>query len=250
MINFAVLRRIASVVLLAGALAGLLLTAVQQLQVSRIILQAEVYEEAAAAKAHEQAHAAASAPASAGAPVAAEAHEHEHEHEHGDEWEPANGFERTAYTVLANVSMAIGFGLFLAAAIVASGRKVTWRSGLLWGAAGYLVFFVAPSLGLPPEVPGTVAAPLHARQLWWIMTAGLTAAGLGLGVYARHWTLKLLGLVLLVVPHLVGAPHPAVPGGAAPEELAQAFIHATALANGVFWLALGGLTGYFYKKFA
>jgi cobalt transporter subunit CbtA len=248
MINFAVLRRIASVVLLAGALAGLLLTAVQQLQVSRIILQAEVYEEAAAAKAHEQAHAAASAPASTATPAAAEAHEHEHEH--SDEWEPANGFERTAYTVLANVSMAIGFGLFLAAAIVVSGRKVTWRSGLLWGVAGYLVFFVAPSLGLPPEVPGTVAAPLHARQLWWIMTAGLTAAGLGLGVYARHWTLKLLGLVLLVVPHLVGAPHPAVPGGAAPEELAQAFIHATALANGVFWLALGGLTGYLYKKFA
>jgi cobalt transporter subunit CbtA len=247
MINFAVLRRIASVVLLAGALAGLLLTAVQQLQVSRIILQAEVYEEAAAGKAHEQAHAAASAPVAAGAP-AAEAHEHEHEH--SDEWEPANGFERTAYTVLANVSMAIGFGLFLAAAIVVSGKKVTWRSGLLWGVAGYLVFFVAPSLGLPPEVPGTVAAPLHARQLWWIMTAGLTAAGLGLGVYARHWALKLLGLVLLVVPHLVGAPHPAVPGGAAPEELAQAFIHATALANGVFWLALGGLTGYFYKKIA
>ena len=201
MINFAVLRRIAPVVLLAGALAGLLLTAVQQVQVSRIILQAEVYEEAAAAKAHEQAHAA----ASAGAP-AAEAHEHEH----GDEWEPANGFERTAYTVLANVSMAIGFGLFLAAAILVSGKKVTWRSGLLWGVAGYLVFFVAPSLGLPPEVPGTVAAPLHARQLWWIMTAGLTAAGLGLGVYARHWALKLLGLVLLVVPHLIGAPHPAV----------------------------------------
>jgi len=248
MINFAVLRRIAPVVLLAGALAGLLLTAVQQVQVSRIILQAEVYEEAAAAKAHEQAHAAVSAPASTGAPAASEAHEHEHEH--ADEWEPANGFERTAYTVLANVSMAIGFGLFLAAAIIVSGRKVTWRSGLLWGVAGYLVFFVAPSLGLPPEVPGTVAAPLHARQLWWIMTAGLTAAGLGLGVYARHWALKLLGLVLLVVPHLIGAPHPAVPGGAAPEELAQAFIHATALANGIFWLTLGGLTGYFYRKFA
>jgi cobalt transporter subunit CbtA len=248
MINFAVLRRLAPVVLLAGALAGLLLTAVQQVQVSRIILQAEVYEEAAAAKAHEQAHAAASAPASTSAPAASEAHEHEHEH--ADEWEPANGFERTAYTVLANVSMAIGFGLFLAAAILVSGKKVTWRSGLLWGVAGYVVFFVAPSLGLPPEVPGTVAAPLHARQLWWIMTAGLTAAGLGLGVYARHWALKLLGLVLLVVPHLIGAPHPAVPGGAAPEELAQAFIHATALANGIFWLTLGGLTGYFYKKFA
>ena len=244
MMNLAVLRRIASTVLLAGACAGILLTGVQQLQVSKIILQAEVYEEAAAAKAHEQAHAAAAAPV-AGAPAAA----HEHEHE-GDEWEPANGFERTAYTVLANVSMAIGFGLFLAAAIVISGRQVTWRSGLLWGVAGYLVFFVAPSLGLPPEVPGTMAAPLHARQLWWVMAAGMTAAGLGLGVYARHWSLKLLGAVLLVVPHVIGAPHPAVHGSAAPEELAQAFIHATALANGLFWLTLGGLIGYFYKKFA
>jgi len=245
MMNLAVLRRIASVVLLAGALAGLLLTAVQQLQVSKIILQAEVYEEAAAAKAHEQAHAAVPAATVAGAPAAA----HEHEHE-GEEWEPANGVERTAYTVLANISMAIGFGLFLAAAIVVSGRQVTWRSGLLWGVAGYLVFFVAPSLGLPPEVPGTMAAPLHARQLWWVMTAGMTAVGLGLGVYARHWALKLLGLVLLVVPHLIGAPHPAIHGSAAPEQLAQAFIHATALANGLFWLTLGGLTGYFYKKFA
>lgn len=243
MMNLAVLRRIASTVLLAGACAGILLTGVQQLQVSKIILQAEVYEEAAAARAHEQAHAAAM-PA-AGAP--AEAHEHEHE---GEEWEPANGFERTAYTVLANISMAIGFGLFLAAAIVISGRQVTWRSGLLWGVAGYLVFFVAPSLGLPPEVPGTMAAPLHARQLWWVMTAGMTAVGLGLGVYARHWALKLLGVALLIVPHVIGAPHPAVHGSAAPEELAQAFIHATALANGLFWLTLGGLIGYFYKKFA
>lgn len=248
MMNLAVLRRIASVVLLAGALAGLLLTGVQQLQVSKIILQAEVYEEAAAAKAHEQEHAAAAA-ATAAAPAAAQEHEHEHGGA-GEEWEPANGFERTAYTVLANISMAIGFGLFLTAAITISGKQVTWRSGLLWGVAGYLVFFVAPSLGLPPEVPGTMAAPLHARQLWWIMTAGMTAAGLGLGVYARHWALKLLGLVLLVVPHLIGAPHPAVHGSAAPEQLAQAFIHATALANALFWLTLGGLTGYFYKKFA
>lgn len=251
MMNLAVLRRIASVVLLAGALAGLLLTGVQHLQVSKIILQAEVYEEAAAAKTHEQEHAAAAAAsvvaAAAGTPVAT--HEHEHEHD-ADEWEPANGFERTAYTVLANISMAIGFGLFLVAAITISGKQVTWRSGLLWGVAGYLVFFVAPSLGLPPEVPGTMAAPLHARQLWWIMTAGMTAVGLGLGVYARHWALKLLGLLLLVVPHVIGAPHPAVHGSAAPEELAQAFIHATALANGLFWLTLGGLTGYFYKKFA
>lgn len=243
--NFSVLRRLAAVVLLAGVLAGLLLTGLQKLQVSPLIQQAEVYEEAAAVAAHAQQHAAEAA-AVTGATV-----QTEHEHEHGaDEWEPANGIERSAYTALANIVIAIGFGLFLAAAITLRGSAINWRSGLLWGGAGYLVFFVAPSLGLPPEVPGTVAAPLHERQLWWIMTAAMTALGLGLGVYARHWALKLAGLLLLLLPHLIGAPHPAVPGGVAPEELARAFIHATALSNGLFWLALGALIGYFYKKFS
>jgi len=249
--NWTVFRRMASAVVVAGALSGVLLSGVQQFQVEKIILKAEEYEkagESAAPAADDHVHEPA-AQAAAHEHSHANAHEHEHAHD-ANAWEPADGAERTGYTVLANVSMAVGFALLLVAAFALSGRQISWRSGLLWGLAGYGVFFVAPSLGLPPEVPGTVAAPLHARQLWWIMTAGLTAAGLGLGVYARHWALKLLGLVLLVVPHLVGAPHPAVPGGAAPEELAQAFIHATALANGIFWLTLGGLTGYFYKKFA
>lgn len=241
MINLAVFKRITAAVLVSGVLAGALLTAVQQVQVAKIILQAEVYEEAAQA-----------ATAAAGHDHSAEMsapHSHEHEHE-ADAWEPANGVERTGYTVLANISMAIGFALFLAAAICVSGRQAGWRSGLLWGAAGYLVFFVAPSLGLPPEVPGTQAAPLHERQLWWLLAASATALGLGIFVYARHRLLKLLGLVLLLVPHLVGAPQPEVHASAAPESLALAFIQATAIANAVFWLALGALTGFFYKKFA
>lgn len=249
--NWTIFRRMASAVVIAGALSGVLLSGVQQLQVAKIILKAEEYEKAGEAAEHTHEHEAAPAADAIGtaAPMtAAAAHEHEHSHD-GDEWEPADGVERTSYTVLANVSMAIGFALMLAAAIAVSGRQVSWRSGLLWGLAGYVVFFVAPSLGLPPEVPGTMAAPLHARQLWWVMTAGLTAGGLGAIVYARAWPWKLAGLALLVVPHVIGAPQPAVHGGVAPEELAQAFVHATAVANAVFWLALGGLTGFFYRRF-
>jgi cobalt transporter subunit CbtA len=163
-------------------------------------------------------------------------------------WEPADGAERTGYTVLANVSMAVGFALMLVAAFALSGRRISWRSGLLWGLAGYGVFFVAPSLGLPPEVPGTLAAPPHARQLWWVMTAAMTAASLGCSSSRRGWLWK-LAVLLLVVPHLIGAPQPEVHGSVAPEELAQAFIRATAMANAVFWLALGGLTGFFYRRF-
>ena len=251
--NWTVFRRMASAVVVAGALSGVLLSGVQQFQVEKIILKAEEYEkageagEAAAvtqasathADEHEHEHA-----------TSASAHDHAHEHSHdADAWEPADGAERTGYTVLANVSMAVGFALMLVAAMTLSGRRISWRAGLLWGLAGYGVFFVAPSLGLPPEVPGTLAAPLHARQLWWVMTAAMTAASLGLFVFARGWQLKLVGLALLAVPHLVGAPQPEVHGSVAPEELARAFIHATALANAVFWLALGGLTGFFYRRF-
>ena len=238
MFNFAALNKIVSAAALAGLVAGLLLTAVQKIQVSPIILKAEVYEDAAAAAAASQ---------SVHSHHAEKATHHEHKHE---AWKPANDGERTMFTALANVSLAIGFGLLLGAAICLRGDVSGWRSGLLWGFAGYTVFFVAPSLGLPPEVPGTEAAPLAGRQIWWLITVIVTATGLSLLIFARNWKLKLLGAVLLSVPHLIGAPQPQVHGSAAPIELAHAFIYATAVANAVFWLALGSSVGFFYKKLA
>ena len=79
---------------------------------------------------------------------------------------------------------------------------------------------------------------------------GYYCKGLSLLIFIRTWKFKLLGAVLLSVPHLVGAPQPQVHASAAPIELAHAFIYATAIANAVFWLALGSLMGFFYKKFA
>ena len=236
MFNLAALKRIFFAAALAGALAGLLLTLVQQLQVSQLILKAEVYEDAAAAVA---------------APLADHSHAaagHE-PHEHAA-WQPANGAERTVFTALANISLAVGFGLLLGAVIVLRGQVGGWRAGLLWGLGGYLVFFVAPSLGLPPEVPGTEAAPLGERQLWWLMAVVMTASGLFLLTFVKNWQARLLGVVFLGVPHLVGAPQLLLHSSTAPIELAHAFIYATAMANAVFWLALGGLMGFFYEKFA
>ncbi len=225
MFSWSVFKNLLTAAAFAGLLSGLLLTGVQKIQVSPLILEAEVYEDVAAEAArHDK--------------VSADQHEHA--------WQPENGWERTLYTAAANISLAIGFGLLLGAAIGKLG-KVNWRTGLLWGLAGYAVFFVAPSLGLPPEVPGTEAAPLHDRQLWWLLTVISSASGLALLVFARRSWIKLCGLPLLVLPHLVGAPHLAVKHSAAPQELAIAFVFATAIANAVFWLALGGLMGFFYK---
>ena len=221
----------------AGLLAGLMLTGVQHLQVTRIIAQAEVLESAGEVAPVVHTHA-------DGAQ-----HVHEAAHEHGG-WQPEDGVERTLYTALADVSMAVGYGLLLAAAIGLRGRPVDWRSGLLWGVAGYTVFFLAPSIGLPPELPGTAAAPVAARQGWWIATAMSTATALALLAFGRHWALKLAAVALLMVPHRVGAPRPLLHAGVAPEHLQRSFVYATALANGVFWLALGALTGFFHKRFA
>ena len=232
-----IFRRIVIYAFLVGALSGLLLTGVQLFQVIPIIQSAERFEgEPAAAEA---------------AKVAQPAQAHDHAaHDHGghehdaDAWAPADGAERTGFTLLSNMLSATGLALLVLAAMVASVRlsaanKLDWRHGLLWGAAGYAAFFVAPALGLPPEIPGAAAAPLESRQIWWILAVVCTAAGLAGAAFGKSpWRWAALGL--LVVPHLVGAPHPSTemfagqPPAAAAEltELARQFIGATAIANG------------------
>lgn len=264
--NLATLRRIVSAALWAGILAGLLLTAVQRVQIVPILFKAEVYEEQAAEVASARltsAHLAEASHKAANHAHTSAGHEQEHEqaaaesgrhdsghHHDADAWKPENGWERTFYTAVSNVSLAVGFALLLGAAICFRGGVSGWRSGLLWGLAGYAVFFVAPSLGLPPDVPGTEAARLQDRQLWWLMTVLATGAGLSLLIFSRSGVGRIAGGVLLVVPHLIGAPQPHIHSSTAPLELAHAFIYATILANAVFWLAMGGLMGLFYKKMA
>lgn len=223
MFNLTTFRELVIAALWTGLLAGLLLTAVQQIQVIPTLLQAEVYEEKAA--------------------VSAAEHSHQH-----DAWQPENGWERTFFTAVANISLGVGFALLIGAIMCLRGRPGNWRMGLLWGLAGYLSFFVAPSLGLPPEVPGTEAAKLADRQSWWLITVFDTGFGLALLAFARTKTNKFFGAVLLVAPHLISAPQPEVHSSAAPAELAHSFIVATVFANAVFWLAIGGLMGQFYKK--
>ena len=211
----------------SGLLAGVLLTLLQHIQVVPLILEAEVYEHAA-----EALHPAPSA-----------------EHDHGA-WQPQDGWQRNVFTTAANIVVALGYALLLGAALTLRATPLTWRSGLLWGLAGYIVFFVAPSLGLPPEVPGAQAAELAQRQLWWVATVSCTASGLALMVFSARRTTKLLGVVLLVAPHFIGAPQPDVAGGVAPAELVQEFINAAFITNAAFWLALGGLFGFFQRRFA
>lgn len=222
-------NRIVATAVAAGLLAGLALTVVQRVQVMPLIAQAETYEDARPA-------------------AAVQPHEHTHEHEHAA-WKPENGIERTLFTVLANTTMGVGYGLLLCAVMLVRGGRPTWRHGLIWSAACYVVFFVAPSLGLPPELPGTAAAPVGERQLWWALTALSTAGGIALLAFCRKGMYALAGLILLAAPHLAGAPQPLVHASVAPPALAHAFVVASALANAAFWLVLGSAAAFFFKKF-
>ena len=223
-------RRIVFSAGLAGFVAGILLTAIQQLQVAPIILEAETYEAAEPAAAAMHAHAGGSS------------------HEH-DGWSPEDGLERTFWTGVANVGMGIGFALLLSAAFSLR-AGVSWRQGILWGLGGYATFFALPAFGLPPELPGMEAAALPGRQGWWLVTVTLSAIGIALLGLTRGWSWKVAAAVLIAIPHLIGAPHPETHAPLPPPELLQTFIVASAVTNAVFWIVLGAGCAIAFKKLA
>jgi cobalt transporter subunit CbtA len=224
------IKRIAQTAGFTGLLAALLLTLLQSFWVAPLILQAETFENApATTEVHEHA-------------AGAAAHSHD-----AEAWEPEDGWQRVLSTTGGNLVVAVGFALMLAGLYTLRAPTRT-AQGLLWGLAGYATFVLAPTLGLPPELPGTAAADLAQRQIWWIGTAASTAAGIALIVFGRNWLLKILGVAILAVPHVMGAPQPEVHSMLAPEALEAQFKIASQLTNVAFWLALGLISAWLFRR--
>ena len=163
---------------------------------------------------------------------------------HGDDGEQG-ALQRNGLTVLFTALIYVAYGLFLTAAYQVAevlGKPVTAQQGILWGLAGYAAFQLAPAMGLPPELPGTVAADLQSRQVWWLGTALATAAGLAIMAYGRNLVSGAVGAVLLAAPHVIGAPQPDNFWGVAPPELGAEFASRTLGVGFVVWAALGWLT--------
>lgn len=241
-------RKLVFVAALSGLLGGLFVTAVHQAGTVQTILKAETYEKAAETVVNTAPAAVAPHSHAPGTP----AHEHAaHDHDAGA-WAPADGFERTGYTALADILTGVGFALLLVCGYALlgqfTGRQIDWRQGLIWGLAGFVTFVLAPGLGLRPEVPGTESAPLLARQLWWLATVIATGAGLALLFFTRKPWLLLAAIALLVLPHVIGAPQPEEYRSLAPETLVQRFVQEVFVTSLLFWAVLGGLSGYFYQR--
>ncbi len=236
------MKHMLSSALIAGLVAGLLSALLQFVLVEPDIILAERYETgeltqftAATAGTHQHDHSATTAtedPAITAEPAAEPAPE-------------AVGkgpfLSRPVLTVLFTVLTYCGYALILLAGIrLAESLDVTIgpSQALLWGLAGFLAFQMMPALGVAPELPGTPAADLQARQYWWFATAASTAIGLWLLVYGPASWQRVLGAGLLIAPHAEGAPKSPGFGGVVPPELAASFAAHSLGVGLITWVVL------------
>lgn len=252
--------------LVAGLFSGALMTAAQEARVVPLILHAEEFEggdEAAPASegttpatgtegaAQTPEHSSLGAVilnmASALSPVSvAYAHEGENHEEGGIMF----GMSRFSGTLLANLVTGAGFGLLLAGFSLVSGHPITVANGALWGAAGWLAVHMLPAIGLPPELPGFPAADLGDRQVWWIATVILSAAGLYLLFLKPNIVAKVIGIALVVAPQVYGAPQPSDISSNVPAVLGAEFAVAALATTLFFWIVLGLSLGFANEKIA
>lgn len=213
------ITRVLLAAILAGIVAGLAVSVVQEWRTTPLILEAEKYETAVRQEPAED-------PQASQTPAA-------------DSWAPADGLERTAYTTVFNVLFGVAYALVASATVLLTRLPLTAGNGALWGLAGFAAFILAPSAGLPPELPGMPAADLGARQLWWWWTVAATAGGIGVIALVRHLAWKAAAIAFMALPHLVGAPHPAVQDAVVPAALVNAFAVNSLATSAIFWVVLG-----------
>ena len=219
-------QRIVTSALFAGFCAGLVAAAMQMVFVQPVLLHAELYESG------QLVHFGAGATG-----------------EHAE----LPGFDpmRNGLNVLFSALVYVGYGFILVSAMSMAaerGHRITARSGMVWGIAGFVAFHMAPAFSLPPEVPGVASAELGLRQIWWWSTVAVTAAGLGLIGLTRSPAAWGVAAALVLAPHVVGAPQPDGFAGPVPPELAALFASRTLGAGLAVWVVLGGLAGHFWQR--
>jgi cobalt transporter subunit CbtA len=226
--------RVILAALLAGIVAGVFYGAIQQVRLTPLILEAEKYENAGSGHSHDTAAATTQSPVgTAGGPAEAE-----------EAWAPVDGFERSFFTFLASMIAGAGFAALLAGVSLLSGVRITPGNGLVWGIAGFLAVHLAPAASLPPELPGMPAGELIARQIWWVGT--IAATGLAIWLFTQRdatWT-KVAAIVLVAIPHIVGAPQPPTHESSVPAGLSAEFAANTLAGAAVLWLMIGGFLGF------
>ncbi|SFC86862.1 CbtA family protein [Tropicimonas isoalkanivorans] len=208
--------------IVAGAAAGLLTGLLQLAFVQPVLLHAELYE--AGVLVHRGAE-------------AISAHR---------EWsgiDPA----RDGLSLLFSMLVYVGYGLLLTAAMALApdeGGSISPRAGAIWGVCGFVAAHLAPAFSLPPEVPGSAHVDLSQRQIWWHATVVVTAVALWLLAFGRGvWSIP-VAAVLLLAPHVIGAPQPEHFEGPVPQEIAALFASRALGAGLAGWVLLGAILAW------
>ena len=225
--------RVLLAALLAGIVAGVIMGAIQHVRLTPLIVEAETYENPGHT-----------------APAAGETAPAVDENDHGDGWKPAGGWQRTLATTATAAMTGAAFAAILAGISLLTGLPITRSNGVIWGLCGFLAATVAPSAGLPPELPGMPAGDLLARQAWWIGTIAATSAALYLIATRRETWALALAIVLIGLPHIIGAPAPVTHETAVPPHLAASFVANSIAANAIFWSLIGAFLGLTLNRYA
>lgn len=169
-----------------------------------------------------------------------------------------NTFDLTRDLLSLGFSMAIyvGYGLIITALMAfrldnddtISLRIISHRQGMIWGLAGFIAVQFAPSFGLPPEVPGVASTSLEARQIWWLATVLATAFGIWLIAFGRTPIVFALAILLILAPHVIGAPEPQILQGPVPPEIASHFASRALGVGMAAWIILGLCCSYFLAQ--
>tara|TARA_R110002124_G_scaffold100107_2_gene246556 strand:- start:1374 stop:2063 length:690 start_codon:yes stop_codon:yes gene_type:complete len=215
----------------AALAAGIIVSAIQQVTTTPLILIAETYEDGSASANQTETK----LPAVASPNAAASDPE-------------SSAISRPVMTTMANIVLAFGFSLALLSVQILLNRSISARTGLFWGIAAFAAFNLAPSLGLPPDLPGSAAADLVSRQIWWTATAILTALGIGLLSHRQTFWAIVAAILLFALPHLYGAPQPQQYASTVPAEIAAHFAASSLVVMAVFWAMIGSLSGFFFAR--
>lgn len=219
--------RIATSALFAGFAAGLIAALLQLYFVQPVLLHAELYEGG------ELIHFGASSTVPA------------HQDVGGID------LQRDGLSVLFTALVYTGYAFLLVAAMALASERgvaVTARTGLLWGVAGWVAVHFAPAISLPPELPGVAAADVSERQIWWFATVACSGLAMALIAFGRTPVAWGAAVVLLLAPHVVGAPQPDVFSGPVPPELGGEFAGRALGVGLAAWALLGLFAGYFWSR--
>ncbi len=234
--------RIFTSALFAGLVAGLVAVLLQWALMQKLILEGEEYE--TGAKSHfagvlvlnEDGETAAQAAASA---------------EAEEEGEAESLVTRYALAFFAAFVTWVGLALVMVAGFALAERhaqRITMQDAILWGVAGFAALHVMTGIGLAPELPGTPAAELELRQLWWMTTAVTAIIAFAFMGYGRKPIHVALAMVLLIAPHLIGAPRLDGYAGVAPPELSGEYVARAYAVAFISWITLGLAAGHFWNR--